>query len=1005
MEVRVGAVFVPLNDSLIPDFVSKIDHIVNDCHPHAAIIVAQHDLDDRVKQMNGRGVFRLILLEGEGTLVLEESMAEDLPESLPPTLHYEDVSSPPLYILYTSGSTGKPKGVIGTHRGLINRLVWQIDTFPWGEDEVACRRTPITFVDALAEIFSALLCGVPLWVPNLRQIEEQGMHSIVGEAAEAGVTRITMIPSQLHHMLRFADDLLTWTALRFVIISGEKASMDLVRAFIAVCPEVTLVNLYGSTEVAGDVTYAILNRHLNHHHANAPIGLPIDNNSIYLLKISDEDHELQLVDQDNVPGQLAVSGSHLCKGYLNYQDSGNYHFSSKFRQNPFSNNNGLLFLTGDIAIRSADVGYTWLGRLDHQIKVRGVRVGLEEMESTISQIINHHRVVMVSINRNNDYEDTTLILVIEIDPEMALSSEDYLKSLRHVLPSIAMPSAVIPMKDFPLTSSGKVDRKSVSAMMEGVFSKTSSAGDEGPSLSQAKTNATTSETILSKVKSLVQSVLLSSTLIDAPVIDSESSFFELGGDSMRAVELLWKLRNEFQVTLAITDLKLAVKDLSQEIAARQQNMIKEEQIREESDKVDILNSISANPRKRKLSESRSVLTKPRSPHRILSKSCSIGKGDSGCGCKLEHEEGVPEGCQMTIDLRWKAKLKKCIDSTVLFVSRTIDGRQDELIVVGSHGGDLACFMANTGELKWTCELGEHIEGSAVVDHNNRLFLGTYAANDVDMDMPSADSQNDKGCLYAIELENGEVAWSRRVRGEVKCTPLIFETMNKSRNIWIGAYDGVLYCFNAEIGELNQSIDCEGAIYGSPCYSKEAQTVYCATIRGYVYAIDTTTFSITWKILIDSPIYSSILYYSQQLIFGAIDSSIYAVDAHNGNIRRTHKATKPIFSSPVKMISNNSEGFVVGSHDGYLRYLTMDGELVWSLHLKSVVFASPFVFYDRYIAVSTTAGNIYLIDGKSGAILSSISLPAEVFSTPIVVNRILYCGCRDDHIYALQMEIS
>ena len=981
--------FVPLNDSLRSEFASRMDHIINDCHPQAAIVVAHNDAADRVKQMNNRGIFRIVLLEEDGTPVLEESMAEDLPASLPPIPHWDDPLYPPLYVLYTSGSTGKPKGVIGTHKGLINRLVWQIDTLPWQEDECACRRTPITFVDALAEIFSALLCGVPMWVPPLRQIEEQGIHSIVEAAAEAGVTRITMIPSQLEQMLRLCTDLPAWTALKYVVISGERASMDLVHAFHVVCPEVTLVNLYGSTEVAGDVTYAILNDHLHHDLVNAPIGMPIQNNSIYLLQIPDDVNEdqLRLIHDQGVPGQLAVSGSHVCWGYLN-EKKGN---SSKFRPNPFSSDEEVLFLTGDIAVYGEDSGYTWVGRMDNQVKVHGVRIGLEEIESTASHVLDRYRVVIVTVP-STDTVGVVLIMVVEVDPIAALSSEDYLKSLRSVLPPVAMPSAVITMKCFPLTSSGKVDRKSIYAMIEKLLISTKT-DDSSPSSSAMITRSD----ILSRVKSLMQSVLLS-TLIDGSSIKAHSSFFGLGGDSMRAIELLWKLKNEFDIKVTMEDLKLPVLELSKEIAARQNVKLKSPK-NELSDKGDIGDTLSIINRKRKLSESRNLQTNRRSSHYAVSKTCSIGKGESGCGCR-PNEDTLPEGNNMTMSMLWRARLKKCIDASVLFVSRSTGDRQEEAVVVGSHAGDLACFIASTGELKWTCNLEEHIEGSAVIDHYDRLYIGTYAANDIDRDMPSADSQVDKGCLYAIDLEIGELSWTRRLKGEIKGTPLII-----SSNVWIGAYDGYLYCIDGESGEVDHSIYCEDAIYASPSYSREHQTIYCATIRGQVYAIHVPTLSISWRLAIDSPIYSSILCDSQQIIFGAIDSSLYAVDACNGYTRWTHKATKPIFSSPVKMRSNNLEGFVVGSHDGYLRFLSIDGDLIWTTHLKSVIFATPFVFYDQYIIVSTTAGNIYLIDGKDGSKIASVSLPAEIFSTPIVVNRTLYCGCRDDFVYAFRIHTS
>jgi non-ribosomal peptide synthetase component F len=173
---------------------------------------------------------------------------------------------------------------------LINRILWQLETFPWEEDEVVCRRTPITFIDAQAEIWTALLCAVPLWVPPRGELEAQGVASIVRSAAEQGVTRITLIPSQLSLLLDMYSRSLAsdWPSLKHVTISGESASSRLVSSFTALLPDVTLVNLYGSTEVAGDVTYSRLDTLAKIDGPSAPIGIPISGNTVYILGRSND---------------------------------------------------------------------------------------------------------------------------------------------------------------------------------------------------------------------------------------------------------------------------------------------------------------------------------------------------------------------------------------------------------------------------------------------------------------------------------------------------------------------------------------------------------------------------------------------------------------------------------------------------------------------------------------------------------------------------------------------
>lgn len=975
---RVGAAFVPLLDSLVHDNSSRIDHIICSSQPQAGIIVASSDTSERVKQMSSKGLHRLILLEEDGSLVVTQSMADDVQDSLPPLPHWKDPSSPPLYVLYTSGSTGMPKGVIGTHGGLINRIVWQMDTFPWDLDELVCRRTPLTFVDSLAEMLAPLLCGIPLWVPPFKQIEEEGIHSIVELAAEAGVSRITLIPSQLQQLLRLTPDLKTWTSLRYVTISGEKASMQLVRSFLSECPNVTLLNIYGSTEVAGDVTFAVLNDYVNtHDHVNAPIGHPIINNTVYLLQIR-EDEQLELLQEEGVAGQLAVSGAHVCRGYLNDIEN----TSMKFRPNPFLSDS-TLFLTGDIATYNESSGYTWTGRLDNQVKVRGVRVGLEEVESIATQVLNNMRVVVVDIPIS-DSDDKVLIMVIEVAPEDSLSSEEYLKSLSVVLPKVSMPSAVVPFKIFPKTSSGKIDRKWICEHLKSLFTDMD--------FHTTSLKGITASDVVNRLKYYISSVLPSARLDE---LRNESSFFGLGGDSMRAIELLWKLRNEFHVPLSIKDLNLSIQELADEIAARE--------MKSENDSFD--EGHSSNDQegrrngflKRKSNGSQPMKEVRKFPLK-QSKSCSVGRLTTSCGCMME--DVLLEERNIDLKALWKQKLKKCIDTTVVFVSHDFGGIKEELLIVGSHGGDLCCFFAETGELKWTCDIGEHIEGSAIVDHKGRVYIGAYAANDIDRDMPEANDDN-KGGLYAIELSGGEISWMSRVKGEIKCTPAI-HSLDGVQYVWIGSYDGFLYSFNSEDGSMVHSVDCGGAIFSSPCYSEETNTLYCATIHGHVFAVQVCSARILWEINLNSPIYSSIAYVSNMIIFGSVDASLYALDADNGHLKWSFKATRPIFSSPVVILTRDGRGVLFGCHDGNLRYVSVGGNLVWSVCLNSVVFATPFI-YKNIIAASTTAGKIFLINQKDGSIFSSVSLPAEVFSTPIIVNQRLYCGCRDDYIYSFKLD--
>lgn len=274
------------------------------------------------------------------------------------------------YVIYTSGSTGKPKGAMIPHCGIINRLQWMQDEFRLDETDVILQKTPFSFDVSVWEFFWPLISGARLVMarPNGHKDSVYLTQIIKKE----NVTTIHFVPSMLKVLLE-EPDLNRLTSLHRVICSGEELSYDLQERFFNNI-NAKLYNLYGPTEASVDVTYYACKK--DNDLRIVPIGRPITNINIYIL-----DRYLQPVPV-GVSGELHIGGVGLARGYYNRPEL----TAEKFVQNPFSKDiNERLYKTGDLARYRSDGTIEFLGRIDNQVKVRGLRIELDEIEFALNQ--------------------------------------------------------------------------------------------------------------------------------------------------------------------------------------------------------------------------------------------------------------------------------------------------------------------------------------------------------------------------------------------------------------------------------------------------------------------------------------------------------------------------------------------------------------------------------------------------------------------------------------------
>ena len=398
-----------------------------------------------------------------------------------------------LYILYTSGSTGHPKGVMGTHRAVVNRLNW--DVMQESSSDIYVQKTTLNFIDALWDIFMPLIRGQStVIVPeDIARDPEQLIDLMAREAA----TRIVLVPSLLRTILASPKDLAQrLPKMRHWACSGEALSAPLAAAFHARLPHAELFNIYGTSEFWDATWYVAGNRA---GFANIPIGLPIANMRALILDANFEPVPA------NVTGELYIGGVGLARGYLGRPDL----TADRFLPDPYGNGERI-YRTGDLARRRPDGIIEFVGRRDYQVKLRGHRIELSEIEGALELHPNLRNAV---VQLREDLPSGERGLVAYVVGDGVLPADSALRAhLQGKLPAHMIPAHFVALPQLPLTPNGKLDRAKLPS----------------PQPKQ--------ETVRKRVapKSDVEKVIADTwvQILGLKDVGIDDNFFELGGDSL-----------------------------------------------------------------------------------------------------------------------------------------------------------------------------------------------------------------------------------------------------------------------------------------------------------------------------------------------------------------------------------------------------------------------------------------------------------------------------------------
>ncbi|MEU9502438.1 non-ribosomal peptide synthetase [Streptomyces sp. NPDC048196] len=437
----------------------------------------------------------------------------------------------PAYVLFTSGSTGAPKGVIVGSDALCNRLTWMRRAYPLRSRDVVLQKTPCTFDVSGWEIFLPLITGARC--QYLAEGGQRDPRELAAAIRRRQVTVCHFVPSMLAEFL--ADPALApaCSSLRLVFCSGEALPSELVAQFQQAM-DADLVNLYGPTEATIDVTHWPVPNPLPPHQP-VLIGQPIDNTNLYVL--DDQGRPVAAGDQ----GELWVGGTPVALGYADRPDATAAAFSELDGEPRYR--------TGDL-VRVVGDELEYLGRIDDQLKVRGVRIEPAEIENALCRHPGVGQTIVVPQNLPNGDLELAAVATPAHPPGEARPALTELRTfLAHRLPRAYLPATVLWVDTIPLTRSGKADRIRLRDLVQGTSPGTPDADPAAPDTAPAPGHRTGPQESRPDEETLTGTWW--SLLGRLPADGAETGFVTLGGHSLTAVRLLAWCRNRYGVDVPL----------------------------------------------------------------------------------------------------------------------------------------------------------------------------------------------------------------------------------------------------------------------------------------------------------------------------------------------------------------------------------------------------------------------------------------------------------------------
>ncbi|NGY62592.1 amino acid adenylation domain-containing protein [Lentzea sp. NEAU-D13] len=422
------------------------------------------------------------------------------------------------YVLFTSGSTGRPKGAMVEQRGMLNHMLAKVEDLCLDASTALVQNAGPSFDIVVWQCLGALVAGGRTVVVSDEAMTDPRV--LLREAAEATVLEV--VPSMLEVMLDLLErESRRLPHLRTLVSTGEALPRPLAARWLAAYPGIALVNAYGPTEASDDITHLTVDPRLGE--GSVPLGHPIRNARIYVVDRTIPLGPAALV-PTGVQGEICVAGPCVGRGYVNDPER----TAAAFADDPFEG--GRLYRTGDLGRWLPDGTLEFLGRADSQVKLRGHRVELGEIEAALSEDPSVTAAVVLVQRAAGRPE--RLVAYVVAEPAHAFDEQDVLDRVAKSVPGYMVPDVVLRLDRLPLTRNGKIDRKA---------------------LPEAEWTVAPARTPLSSdTERLVAEIF--AEVLGADTSDAAADFFDLGGHSLRVVALLVLLQARTGIELPVADV-------------------------------------------------------------------------------------------------------------------------------------------------------------------------------------------------------------------------------------------------------------------------------------------------------------------------------------------------------------------------------------------------------------------------------------------------------------------